>query len=284
MRYRDKTDAKRSPEEHLKLEAQAHDEEYGRSLVEEDSLKFSKESMWRINDLPFKKGTYKRGRRKRRLYELLDLERIDGKTVLEIGCGKGRDSVFFAMYGARVSGFDISEVGIRVAKRTAEANGVFDLCEFCVASATDMPYDDECFDVVIINAVLHHVLKYPHVREETYRILKPGGTLYISEGVRDNILYRITRRCMRIVQPRRYLGDVDVQLKDLRDFTEEYSEVHVEQFSLAEKFVEGIARYKNNNGLVRIMFRCADIFDRLLLSVIPPLRRFCLEAVVVAKK
>lgn len=47
-----------------------------------------------------------------------------GARVLELGCGEGRDSVFFASLGFEVAGVDVSAVGLRKAERLARERGV----------------------------------------------------------------------------------------------------------------------------------------------------------------
>ena len=47
-----------------------------------------------------------------------------GDYVLDLGCGEGRDSVFFAERGAVVFGVDLSEAGLAKARRLARARGV----------------------------------------------------------------------------------------------------------------------------------------------------------------
>ena len=47
-----------------------------------------------------------------------------GDTVLDLGCGEGRDSVFFAELGATVTGVDLSAAGLDKARRLARGRGV----------------------------------------------------------------------------------------------------------------------------------------------------------------
>lgn len=285
MRYQTKGDEKYSIDENLRMEAEAHDEDYdGRMPFGLDSMEFTKEQVWAVNDQAYKKGCYRRGQRKRRLFEIMELEEIAGKRVLEVGCGQGHNAVFFAMYGARVSGFDLSPKGIEMAKRIAKANNVGDLCDFQVANVSELPYESGSFDVVVCNAVLHHVVKYPGVREELYRVLRSGGRLFFAEGVRDNVLYRYARTLRRKIKPVHYHGDIDLEMADIHELTKGYSAVEIEQFALFEKFAQGFGRDYDNSLPVRALYAAANVVDRVLLTVIPPLRKQCLEIVGVATK
>jgi SAM-dependent methyltransferase len=285
MRYQEQSDAAYTIEENLRLEADAHDEDYeGRGPFGLPTLTFSKEQVWAINDHAWKPRTYRRGWRKRRLFELMDLPNARGRRMLEVGCGQGHNAVFFAMYGVEMHGFDLSPRGIDMARQIANANGVGEACHFRVANASAMPYPDHHFDAVVCNAVLHHVIKYPHVAEEIFRVLRPGGRLFFAEGVRDNALYRLVRRLRRKLQPVHYHGDIDLEMQDLDQLTRPYATVTMEQFGLLEKFAQGIGRDYDNGAAVRSVYRLASWLDRALLALIPPLRRQCLEVVGVATK
>jgi SAM-dependent methyltransferase len=192
--------------------------------------------------------------------------------------------VFFAMYGAEVHGFDLSPKGIEMARQIAAANGVAGRCHFRVANVSRMPYADASFDVVVCNAVLHHIVKYPNVRDEIRRVLKHGGRLYFAEGVRDNGLYRLVRRLRRKLRPVHYHGDVDLEISDLEQLTQGYADVRIEQFALLEKFAEGFGRDYANGWGVRCVYLATHLVDKAMLALVPPLRRHCLEVVGVATK
>jgi len=285
LKYQTHDDAAHSIEENLRLEAEAHDEDYeGRKPFGLDSLTFSIDEVWKIHDRAYKRGTYRRGWRKHRLFELMNLPTLEGKRILEVGCGQGHNSVFFALYGAEVHGFDLSSAGISMAREIARANKVDDRCHFRVANVSAMPYEAESFDVVVYNAVLHHVFKYPNVKEETFRVLKPGGKLFFAEGVRDNAAHRFIRSIQRTVRPAHYHGDIDLEMEDLRDLTKDYASVNIEQFGLVEKFLQGIGKPYNNNWFIRSLLFAGHKVDDSLLAVIPGLRSQCLEVVGVAVK
>ena len=56
------------------------------------------------------------------------------RTLVDMGCGEGRDSIYFARRGYRVLGVDISGVGVRKAKRRAARLG--DGVHFCLHGAS----------------------------------------------------------------------------------------------------------------------------------------------------
>ena len=271
-------------------EAREHDRQYATARpFGLPTLKFTPDDVWRINDYSFKKGTYRRGYRKRRLFQLMELDQIAGKKILDVGCGTGQHTVFFALYGAESYGFDVSSVGVALGARMAQANNVADLCHFAVASASDLPYEDKYFDIVVLNAVLHHIIKYPNVDTETWRVLKPGGKLFIADGLREDPIYKALRWCYRAVSTQSTVnrddaGDIDMTASDYRKFSKGYENIYMERFTLLEGLREGFARYHNNPLPIRAMIFLLFAIDQVLLHLLPVTRNYASELIVVMDK
>jgi len=102
---------------------------------------------------------------------------VKGKTLLDIGCGRGRWLSFFEKKcGAIVTGVDLSEYAVRV----CESKGF----RAFRASITQMPFRDSCFDFVNSTTVLLHLpyeLKEKGIAEVS-RVLKPRGKAILIEG------------------------------------------------------------------------------------------------------
>lgn len=96
----------------------------------------------------------------------------DGE-VLEIGCGNGRDSIFFAQNSLRAVGVDVSEVAVRLAKKNTECLRVKNV-KFRVADAEKLPFAAARFFAVYSIAVLHSTNLRKSIGE-VVRVLKPGG-------------------------------------------------------------------------------------------------------------
>jgi SAM-dependent methyltransferase len=96
--------------------------------------------------------------------------------VLDVGCGTGRFLSALPRDTYQRYGIDVSEGMIRVAQGRNSA------LQCCVASATALPYKDECFDVVFCAAVLHHIADPAAVRQaigEMIRVTRTGGVAII---------------------------------------------------------------------------------------------------------
>jgi ubiquinone/menaquinone biosynthesis C-methylase UbiE len=109
--------------------------------------------------------------------EAVGFKRYPGKRLLEIGCGLGTDTLQFARGGAIVTGVDLTEQSVELARRRFEMYGVPGT--FLVADAERLPFPDASFDVVYSFGVLHHTPDTGRAIDEVYRVLEPGGEIVI---------------------------------------------------------------------------------------------------------
>lgn len=127
--------------------------------------------------------------------ELLCALDLDGKQVLEVGTGVGTDARLIIGLGADYCGINVDAGSSKMTRRALEVFGLDG--EVLQASALDIPYPDESFDVVYSFGVLHHI---PDVRDavsEISRVLKPGGRLIVMLYNRTSINYAIEIRHLR---------------------------------------------------------------------------------------
>ena len=109
------------------------------------------------------------------LPRLVDFAGFKGQRLLEVGCGIGTDLVRFAKGGARVTGVDLAQTAIDLARKNFELNGV-SAEELRVANGEALPYADASFDVVYGHGVIQYTSDAPQLIREMHRVLKPGGT------------------------------------------------------------------------------------------------------------
>ena len=73
------------------------------------------------------------------------------KQILDVGCGAGHTACLIAeQHGAHVTGIDISEVMIDKANERAQRMGLMTMVEFRTADAYQLPFGNDCFDIVLI--------------------------------------------------------------------------------------------------------------------------------------
>ena len=98
--------------------------------------------------------------------------------VVDIGCNTGNFSICWSGHASRIVGVDISQDLVDIARERANKAGAS--VEFKVGSATDLPLDDETFDVCISPELLEHVEDWQSCLNEYTRVLRPGGSLYLT--------------------------------------------------------------------------------------------------------
>lgn len=97
-------------------------------------------------------------------------------SVLEVGCGNGRDSILFAQSGFEVTSIDIVPKAVELAKKNA--NKAETDIEFKVANVEKLPFEDESFGAVFTLSVLHST-DLKKSLPEVARILKQDGIAFI---------------------------------------------------------------------------------------------------------
>ncbi len=107
--------------------------------------------------------------------------------ILDIGCGMGREAFCFNELGFNVTGVDISQDVIDVAKQFAQNNNID--VEFLVSNGLDLPFEDSEFDVVIVWAqtfgLFYGEQNQQYILAECKRVLKSGGYLSFSGHDRE---------------------------------------------------------------------------------------------------
>ena len=106
------------------------------------------------------------------------ISNIEGKTILEIGCGRGDFSIFLHNQNANVSGCDFSEAAISIAKEKAKLKNL--PIKFFVADAQHLPLQDGLYDIIFSCECLEHIPNPQQALNEMYRILKPKGQAVIT--------------------------------------------------------------------------------------------------------
>jgi ubiquinone/menaquinone biosynthesis C-methylase UbiE/uncharacterized membrane protein YbhN (UPF0104 family) len=111
-----------------------------------------------------------------------------GRRGLDVGCGQGAYVAHMRTLGFTVDGIDMSAGQVRMAARNVGGEGVVQ-----VGSVLAIPAADASFDFAYTINVLHHLNSVEEQRRafmELFRVLKPGGLLFVHEINTRNILFR----------------------------------------------------------------------------------------------
>ncbi len=107
-----------------------------------------------------------------------DFPRWANKTVLEVGCGIGTDTVNFCRAGADVTAVDLSPESLKIAAKRLEVYGLHaELIRANAEELTSLP--DNHYDLVYSFGVLHHTPDPPAAMAHCRRVLRPGGELRV---------------------------------------------------------------------------------------------------------
>jgi len=117
--------------------------------------------------------------------ELLALCHVEeAREVLEVGCGIGVGPANLARaHRCHVVGIDRSEQMVQWARRRAREHGVEDRVELLVADVTDLPFEDDRFDVAYAESVLGFVGDRSKALAEMVRVVRPGGYVGLNESI-----------------------------------------------------------------------------------------------------
>jgi ubiquinone/menaquinone biosynthesis C-methylase UbiE len=133
-----------------------------------------------------------------RRYLFNHLGPVEGKKILEIGCGLTMTPIMFALAGATVHAVDVAPLTLAKVSEFAELKRVASRVSVHVCPAEELPFPDSQFDIVYGKAALHH-MRLDLAVPEVSRVLKPGGRggfqdplghNIILELIRDHIAYR----------------------------------------------------------------------------------------------
>lgn len=218
---------------------------------------------------------------------------IKGKTLLDVGCGLGEASVFFALLGADVTSVDLSQGMLDAATKLAKKNNVE--IKTHLASADNINLNEsQRYDIIYAGNLLHHV-----DIEKTLLLLKPhlaeNGMMATWDPLAYNPIINIYRWIATKV---RTPDEHPLTWKDLQLFKRTFNHVEVKYFWLTTLLIFILMfiverRNPNKERFWKVvvqegdkwtwLYRPLEKLDQILLKFIPPLRLLCWNVVVISK-
>jgi 2-polyprenyl-3-methyl-5-hydroxy-6-metoxy-1,4-benzoquinol methylase len=136
---------------------------------------------------------------------------IEGKSVLDIGCGPGHFGIALASRGARrVVGIDFAPQMLAVAREHAQQQGVADRCEWILGDFLTHTFS-ESFDYAIICGVMDYIAKPGPMIDKVLSVV--AGKAFFSFPVRSGLLawqrkIRYKKRCDLFLYSRKQLEEL----------------------------------------------------------------------------
>ena len=228
-------------------------------------------------------------------YAMKALGDLRERRLLDLGCGTGETTVWFALQGARVDAVDISPQMIEVARALARRSNVEDRIAFHVSPGESLPFADASFDAVFGHDCLHH-MDFERARDEIRRVLKPGQRAVFAEPLGHNPVINYFRD---ISPSTRTPDEVPLQFADFRRLRQGFRSLRHREFQFAtlalflwfflvERSDPNQVRYWKKiiveADRYRPAFAVLDWFDRAMVTVVPPAGRLCRMTVIVLER
>lgn len=219
---------------------------------------------------------------------------VSGKKILDLGCGLGEVSIFFALKGATVTAVDLSQPMLDVVQNIAKRYQV--QVQTLHASVEELgQLKKNSFDIIYVGNLFHHVDISKTLRH-VIRILKITGTLVCWEPVHYNPIINIYRAIAKKVRSR---DERPFRMRDIELFKQQFESVQVQWFWLSTLIIfvimavferrdpnkerywkEVVAQSKKWSPL----YLPLEKLDRLLLKTIPQLGPLCWNLTLICKK
>jgi 2-polyprenyl-3-methyl-5-hydroxy-6-metoxy-1,4-benzoquinol methylase len=219
---------------------------------------------------------------------------LRGRELLDVGCGLGEASVYFALEGATVTATDISPGMCAAAQRLAAANGVALATHVSAIEDLGLPAGRQ-FDIIYTGNTLHHA-DIAAMLDNVLPHLKPDGVFVSWDPVAYNPLINVYRALATEV---RTVDEHPLRLRDVRAITNRFATAEVRWFWLTTLLIfilMAVVQWRSPNkerywkkvideaDRWAWLYRPLEKFDALLLRLLPFLRPLCWNVVIVARR
>ncbi len=216
---------------------------------------------------------------------------IKGKSVLDLGCGLGEVSVYFALQGADVTAVDLSQPMLDVVQQVAKRYKV--KLKTVQASVEELDnLKKHSFDIIYVGNLFHHV-NIPKTLKHVTRVLKPSGQLICWEPVDYNPVINVYRKIANNV---RSYDERPFRMSDIELFKQTFKTVEIRWAWFSTLFVfvyMALVQRRDPNKerywkvvikeseKWRPLYAPLEKFDRFILKTFPALGPLCWNVILV---
>lgn len=219
---------------------------------------------------------------------------VQGKKILDLGCGCGETAVFWARKGAQVEAIDISRGMIALTKKLTRKYGVTRNCHAKQMTAENLTFKSNSFDYIFGDGILHHV-DLEQTLNQIHRVLKKGGFAVFIEPLAYNPIINVYRDIATTV---RTTYERPITFTEIGKMTTVFRNVTHEEYHLFTLIVfiffylSGInpnkhrywKKFRDVDGLLGKILLFLSYCDRVFLKLIPPARYLCWNTVIIIQK
>lgn len=203
----------------------------------------------------------------------------ENDTILDYGCGNGIHSILPAKLGAKVTGIDLSEESLRIAREWTKREGVANKTTFMVMDCEQLSFPDNSF-ASIFDGGTFSSLDLTKAIPELARVLKPKGTLLAIETLGHNPLTNLKRMINKWRGMRTgWAVDHIFKMQDISLMKNYFSSVETHYFHLLSLMAFPFLPLP---GGVAFLNRLEKIDSALLR--IPFLQRYAFKIVIIATR
>ena len=204
---------------------------------------------------------------------------VDGKKILDFGCGEGWLGKLLASQGAEVWAFDISHEAVELTKSRFNNLNFRHKIHVNQMAAENLSYDSNTFDLIVGNAILHHIDLYTGLKE-IKRVLEKGGKAYFMEPLGHNPFLNLYRF---ITPEKRTRNETPIRFEQFSIMREFFPNFTHEEYYFTAIF----ALFWYFIGRNNLMLKTRDILyklDRVILRNFKFARKYCWYSILEFEK
>jgi SAM-dependent methyltransferase len=227
-------------------------------------------------------------------YIIKSLGNLNGKTILDLGCGLGEASVYFALKGAKVTALDLSAGMLKLTSKLGKINNIKLKTHLASAENFNMPANKK-FDIIYAGNCLHH----SNINQTLNKIiihLKKGGIFVSWDPLQYNPIINIYRKIATKV---RTVDEHPLTYKDIQLIKSKFKQVTTKYFWFFTLIIFALMflfQRKNPNkerywktiiyesNKWKFLYYPLELLDSFFLFLLPPLRLLCWNVVILGKK
>jgi SAM-dependent methyltransferase len=202
------------------------------------------------------------------------LGNVEGKKLLDYGCGMGEESIYFAKLGAQVTAIDVSPVGVDLVLRRAQHNGLSDRVRAFQMDASATTFEPESFDLVHGLGIVHHIGLEQSFRE-VKRVMKPGARGVFLEHMMNSKLLEKVKVSLYGQEEDHTEFEQPLRWKDCEQYKKQFSQYKLTPYYLMGRLRRHVSMF--NNDFTRKA-------DYAIMSVLPPLKYLAGAVVIRVQK